>query len=150
MISHICFVCSGNTCRSPMAASVFREHLRRAGMAHVRVSSAGTSGGQAGEPADPRARAVLAAHGYGTEHTACELGAGHLDADLFVVAGADHAAFVREKVPGGRIRLLRSFDPSAPPDAELADPYRGGEEDYQAVLAMIERAVPGLLAAVAP
>ena len=29
---HVCFVCSGNICRSPMAAVVFREHLRRAGL----------------------------------------------------------------------------------------------------------------------
>lgn len=30
MTSHVCFVCSGNTCRSPIAAVVFRAHLGRA------------------------------------------------------------------------------------------------------------------------
>jgi protein-tyrosine phosphatase len=41
---HIRLVCSANICRSPSAALVFAEHLRRAGPdAEVRVPSAGTT-----------------------------------------------------------------------------------------------------------
>ncbi|MDI5980588.1 protein tyrosine phosphatase, partial [Amycolatopsis magusensis] len=53
MSLHVSFVCSGNICRSPMAALVFREQLRRAGLAdRVRVSSAGIGPWHVGEPAD--------------------------------------------------------------------------------------------------
>jgi protein-tyrosine phosphatase len=82
-----------------MAASVLREHPRRVGLAHIRVTSAGTGPWHAGQPADPRARAVLDAHGYRTEHTACEAGSDHPAADLFVVAGAEQATLDRA-IPG--------------------------------------------------
>jgi protein-tyrosine phosphatase len=43
------------------------------------------------------------------------------------------------------VRLLRSFDPDSPEDAEVPDPYYGGDKGFEEVLAMIEAAVPGLL-----
>jgi protein-tyrosine phosphatase len=147
---HLCFVCSGNTCRSPMAALVFREHLRRTGLsAQVQVSSAGTGPWHVGEPADPRARAVLAANGYGRhsdEHMAAEIGAGQLTADLFLAAAAEHVSVLVHKIDDpGRVRLLREFDPAAPAGAEIADPYRGTTAEDEQVLAMVEGAMPGLL-----
>lgn len=130
-----------------MAALVFREHLRRAGLAEgVLVTSAGTGPWHVGEPADPRARAVLAAHGYPGEHVAAEIGPQHLSARLFLAAAAEHVEVLRQRVgESGRIRLLREFDPAAPPGAEITDPYRGTTADYEEVLIMIENAMPGLL-----
>lgn len=41
----VCFVCTGNICRSPMAESVFRSLVADAGLADlVEVDSAGTGG----------------------------------------------------------------------------------------------------------
>lgn len=40
----VLFVCSGNICRSPMAAEYFRQRAPRAGLSHVVVSSAGLLG----------------------------------------------------------------------------------------------------------
>ncbi|WP_215547481.1 low molecular weight protein-tyrosine-phosphatase [Amycolatopsis sp. CA-230715] len=147
---HICFVCSGNICRSPMAALVFGEHAARAGLAdQVTVSSAGTGPWHVGEPADARARATLAAHGYPTAHVAAEVDDEHLDADLLLAADEGHLAFLRAKAADpDRVRLLRDFDPAAPPGSEIPDPYYGGDRGFDDVLGMIERAVPGLLDAV--
>lgn len=144
---HVCFVCSGNICRSPMAAVVFREHLRRAGLADdVRVSSAGTGPWHVGEPADPRARSTLVAGGYASEHVAAQIGPEHLDADLFVVADKGHLRDVQALVDDpDRVVLLRGFDPSAPPDAEVPDPYYGDGDGFADVLGMIERAMPRLV-----
>ncbi|MBK1788984.1 low molecular weight protein-tyrosine-phosphatase [Prauserella cavernicola] len=144
---HVCFVCSGNICRSPMAASVFREQLRAAGLSDaVRVSSAGTGPWHAGEPADPRARATLRAHGYDDGHVAAQLGEQHLDADLFLVADEGHLRDVRAVVDDPeKVVLLRDFDPTAPPGSEVPDPYYGDGDGFADVLGMIERAVPGLL-----
>ncbi|WP_043840878.1 low molecular weight protein-tyrosine-phosphatase [Amycolatopsis taiwanensis] len=147
MCIHLCFVCSGNICRSPMAALVFREHLRRAGLAgQVRVTSAGTGPWHVGEPADSRARATLAAHGYGGEHVAAQVDSDHLTADLLLAADSGHLRSLLHKVDDPeRVRLLREFDPAAGPGAEVPDPYYGGDGGFDEVLAMIERTMPGLL-----
>jgi protein-tyrosine phosphatase len=130
-----------------MAELVFRTHLEREGLADVvKVSSAGTGPWHVGERADSRARATLRAHGYGTEHVAAEVGAEHLNADLLLAADLGHLRFLRGKLDDpGRARLLRSFDPTADEDAEVPDPYYGGDDGFDDVLAMIERSVPGLL-----
>lgn len=128
-----------------MAALVFSEHLRREGLADlVRVTSAGTGPWHVGEPADPRARQTLTAHGYGGEHIAAQVDEEHLAADLILAADAGHLSTLQRKT-GDRVRLLREFDPSAPPGAEVPDPYYGGDDGFAEVIAMIERTVPGLL-----
>ena len=77
----IVFVCSGNICRSPMAEIVLRHRLAEHGLSEaVSVRSAGTGAWHVGEPADPRARATLKAHGYSVDHTARQIGPEHLDA----------------------------------------------------------------------
>lgn len=144
---HICFVCSGNICRSPMAALIFRERLAETGLdSEVRVSSAGMGPWHVGDPADPRARETLAAHGYPTTHIAAQLDGHHLDADLLLAADTSHLRALRGKVADpSRLRLLREFDPTAGDQPEVPDPYYGGDRGFEEVLGMIERATSGLL-----
>ncbi|WP_016697008.1 low molecular weight protein-tyrosine-phosphatase [Actinoalloteichus spitiensis] len=143
---HVCFVCSGNICRSPIAGLVLEERLRRAGLAdRVRVSSAGTGSWHVGEPAQPHARAVLSRAGYPADHTARQIGGDQWEADLLVALDSGHQRALLRRVPPERVRLLRSFDPAAN-GPDVPDPYGGPVEDFEEVLAMVEAAVPGLLA----
>jgi protein-tyrosine phosphatase len=147
---HVCFVCSGNICRSPIAEKVYATALVREGLAdQVRVTSAGTGPWHAGEPADERAAEVLRRNGYPDEHKARQVNPEHLEADLLLAAGADHVAALT-RVLGRReaaekVRLLRSFDPAAEAGAEVPDPYYGGDQGFDDVLTMIEATIPGLL-----
>ncbi|WP_307868095.1 low molecular weight protein-tyrosine-phosphatase [Umezawaea beigongshangensis] len=145
----VSFVCTGNICRSPVAALVFAEHVRRAGLAgEVEVSSAGTGPWHVGEPADPRAARSLLDAGYPTAHVAAQVSHEHLGADLLVALDSGHARDLRRLVDDpDRVRLLRSFDPDAD-GPDVPDPYYGGREGFDEVLAMVEAAVPGLLAEV--
>ncbi|HKN98432.1 MAG TPA: low molecular weight protein-tyrosine-phosphatase [Pseudonocardiaceae bacterium] len=145
---HVVFVCSGNICRSPMAASVFGEYVRRAGLGdRVLVSSAGVGPWHAGEPMDPRAAELLAAHGYPTGHVAAQVDDHHLAADLLLAMDSSHEKALRRLVGvRGKVRLFRSFDPDATGDLDVPDPYYGDDDGFTSVLAMIEAASPGLLA----
>ncbi|SDE56998.1 protein-tyrosine phosphatase [Streptomyces griseoaurantiacus] len=145
---HLCFVCTGNICRSPSAALVLAEHLRRAGLdGAVEVSSAGIEPWHAGEPIDERSGEVLARHGYPVEHVAAQLGAEHLDADLFLAMDRGHEKALRRLVADpSRVRMLRSFAPDASGGLDVPDPYYGGPEGFEEVLSLIEATVPGLLA----
>src|SRR3954454_21966139 len=68
----VCFVCSGNICRSPIAEVVMRRLVEDEGLAGVvEVDSAGTGAWHEGDGADPRAVAVLDGSGYdGSAHRA--------------------------------------------------------------------------------
>jgi protein-tyrosine phosphatase len=131
-----------------MAELVFREHLRKAGLQDVvEVNSAGTGPWHVGEPADDRARRTLARHGYPTDHVATQVDNRHLGADLLVALDSGHARTLRRIADDpDRVRLLRSFDPESGDDVDVPDPYYGGPEGFDEVLAMIEAASPGLLA----
>lgn len=144
---HVVTVCSGNICRSPMAAVVLRAALADAGLAdRVEVTSAGVGDWHVGEPMDRRAAGTLAARGLDTDHVARQIDDTTPDADLVLAATTDHARdLVRAGVPAENVRLLRSFDPDAPDGAEVPDPYYGGPEGFDEVLAMIEAATPGVV-----
>ncbi|MDL5156768.1 low molecular weight protein-tyrosine-phosphatase [Actinomycetospora termitidis] len=141
-------VCSGNICRSPMAEKVLRSALAAAGLAdRVEVTSVGIGPWHAGEPMDRRAAATLSRHGYATDHVARQVSDDVLGADLLLAATVDHARdLIRAGAEPTTVRLLRSFDPAAPEGAEVPDPYYGGDEGFDEVLAMIEAATPGVVA----
>ncbi|WP_232662012.1 low molecular weight protein-tyrosine-phosphatase [Pseudonocardia sp. TRM90224] len=144
---HVVFVCTGNICRSPIAEKVFAQELEDAGLDDdVQVTSAGTGGWHIGSPADDRAVRLLRAEGYADEHSARQIDAEQLAADLIVALDNSHRRTVQSMVPEPeRVRLLRSFDPSAPPGAEVPDPYYGPDEGFGEVLAMVRAATPGLI-----
>jgi protein-tyrosine phosphatase len=143
----VVFVCTGNICRSPIAEKVFVHELERAGLADaVRVSSAGTGSWHIGSPADDRAAALLRAEGYPDTHTARQVDAEQLSADLLVALDQSHRRALQSMVSEpDRVRLLRSFDPDAPADAEVPDPYYGSPDGFSEVLTMIRAAMPGLV-----
>ncbi|WP_431995122.1 low molecular weight protein-tyrosine-phosphatase [Streptomyces griseoflavus] len=154
MTYRVCFVCTGNICRSPMAESVFRARVAEAGLdGVVEVDSAGTGGRYEGEGADPRTDTVLRKHGYGTGHTARQFDPSWFTRlDLVVALDEGHRRALRRLAPTERdadkVRLLRSYDPAAGDDLDVPDPYYGGSDGFDACLEMVEEASTGLLAAV--
>jgi len=144
---HVTFICSGNICRSPMAEKMFAHQINERGLSDaVRVTSAGTGGWHAGDPADQRASHVLRGHGYPSAHCATQIDNQHLSADLIVALGRNHVRMLREMgVPPTKIRMLRSFDPQSAAHAlDVEDPYYGTHDDFEDVFAVIEAALPGL------
>jgi protein-tyrosine phosphatase len=146
-------VCSGNICRSPIAEVVLRHLAEQAGLGdRVEVESAGMGTWHVEEPADPRAVIVLHEHGYdGSAHRAQGFDpAWFADRDLVVAMDQGHLRELRALAPDAqardRVRLLRSFDPAAPPAAEVADPYFGDARDFATVLEQVEAACESLLA----
>ena len=144
---HVCVVCSGNICRSPIGEQVLRSAIAEAGLDdQVRVSSAGTGDWHIGQGADRRAVKALRAAGYGTDHRARQITPRDLaGVDLALAADHGHLHDLRRMTPDhAKIALLRSFDPAADDD-EVPDPYYGPDSGFARVLAMTEAAVPGIV-----
>ncbi|MFF4539773.1 low molecular weight protein-tyrosine-phosphatase [Streptomyces aureus] len=154
MTYRVCFVCTGNICRSPMAESVFRAQVERAGLGDlVEVDSAGTGGWHEGDGADERTVAVLEANGYESGHAARRFQASWFSRlDLVIALDTGHLDALRRLAPrpedAGKVRLLRSYDPAAGDDLDVPDPYYGHLDGFEECLEMVEAASPGLLAAV--
>ncbi|MES5819172.1 low molecular weight protein-tyrosine-phosphatase [Streptomyces sp. RG80] len=154
MTYRVCFVCTGNICRSPMAESVFRARVAEAGLGgRVEVDSAGTGGWHEGDGADPRTVSVLEEHGYDSAHRARQFQPSWFARlDLVIALDHGHLRALRRLAPtpedAAKVRLLRSYDPSAGADLDVPDPYYGGMDGFEECLEMVEAASEGLLAAV--
>ena len=108
----VCFVCTGNICRSPMAESVFRAHIDEAGLdGLVEVDSAGTDGWHEGDGADHRTVSVLTAGGYESGHRARQFSVSWFSRlDLVIALDAGH---LRDPAPPGTDPGGRREGPSA-------------------------------------
>jgi protein-tyrosine phosphatase len=149
MRRRVLFVCSGNTCRSPLAAGVAKKLLAdRLGCRigelpkkWVEISSAGlhaAGGGRASAEAVHAAReqgADISRHR--TRRATAEL---ITDADLVFCMTAEQVEAARRLAPGEAD--VRRLDPQG----EIPDPVGGGEEAYRRTARNIVRAVKELLA----
>jgi protein-tyrosine phosphatase len=147
----ICFVCLGNICRSPTAHGVMARLVKNAGLAGtVIVDSAGTAAYHVGELPDARSRAAARRRGVDLTHRARQFVRGDLERFDLVVAMDQQNLHHLQRLLGERatpvLALLRSFDPSAAPGAEVPDPWDGGAAGFEEVLDQCERACAGLLA----
>lgn len=122
-------VCTGNICRSPMGEVVLRAKLAEAGIDDAEVTSSGTGAWHAGDPMDPRAAAALRRRGYdGSTHRARQFRSGWFaDRDLVLAMDSGHLAEL-----GGEAQLFAA--------ADVPDPYYGGDDGFDDVLAQIEKA----------
>jgi protein-tyrosine phosphatase len=150
----VCFVCSGNICRSPTAEIVTRQLAAAAGLAdQIVVDSAGIGGWHVGDDADPRTVTALRRRGYPVDrHCARQFRpADFADRDLVVALDSGHLRELRQLAATpedlAKVRLLRSFDPAADPtDLSVPDPYYARTADFERVLDLIEAGCRGLLA----
>jgi protein-tyrosine phosphatase len=154
----ICFVCSGNICRSPTAQVVLNNLAAAAGVEDlVEVHSAGTGSWHAGDDMDERSRQVLTDAGYEVPlHVARQfrptdfadydaviaLDTGHRDVLEELARQTDDPAAARAK-----IAMLRSYDPklASGDEPDIADPYYGGRRGFLDVLEQVERSCAALL-----
>lgn len=136
MITRVLILCTGNICRSPIAAA------RLAGLRpDLSVASAGL-GAATGRPVDPRmARAAAAmALPWPQDHHACQftagLGRGH-DLILTMEAGQGDEVIRRAPDLNGRVFLLTHWTDRA----DIPDPYMRADADYALAVAAIETGV---------
>ncbi len=141
----ILFVCSGNTCRSPLAEGLAKSILPDLASTTTLISSAGTSAME-GMPASTLS--VIVADKAGIDisgHRARLLDAARVrESDLIVTMGAKHRETVGVINPDALAYtfLLTDFDDEL--EGDVLDPIGGNEETYQETYALIRRCVLAL------
>jgi protein-tyrosine phosphatase len=153
----ICFVCTGNICRSPMAETVFKALVKKAGFEHaVAVISAGTGDWHVGESSDERTLAALAAKGYdGVGHRGRQFEPSWFsNLDLVVVFDRGQERILKTWAAAeqdrSKVQLLLSFDGEQASLVDVPDPYYSDAAMFEQVLAMIEKACAALFHQIKP
>ena len=128
---NLLFVCSGNTCRSPLAEALARQIAARRGAEDVEVSSAGTNAWD-NAPATDEALLVGMERGLDlTGHRARKLTPAIVsEADLIFVMTPGHLEPVKQMGGRGKAHVIDEYASGAA-DQGISDPYGGDLERYR-------------------
>lgn len=144
--SHLLFVCSGNTCRSPMAALIARAEAGRRGL-EFEIRSAGLMAPDAC-PASDSALIVATAHGLDlSSHRSARLTPADLEwADLVLGMTPPHVDAIRREEPKLTTVSITGFLADDHPRAGMGidDPFGGTVADYECVWSVLEEAVEAM------
>lgn len=137
----ILFVCTGNTCRSPMAEARMNDYAAQHHL-DIQASSAGMMC-RAGDPMTPEAQAALAACGIHATHQANPLTLQAIEqADAVITMTRSQQQALQRVVPADKLYCIDTFCDGK----ELPDPYGMGAEVYRAACAQLGVAVERIAA----
>ena len=134
-------VCLGNICRSPLAEGILQS---KRDPDKVFVDSAGTAGYHVGNPPDKRSVAVAKKHGLNINHQKCRKfsKADFSEFDHIYVMDrsnySDVASLAANQEQASKVKLLLSEVELG--IKEVPDPYYGGNDGFENVYQMIDRA----------
>lgn len=145
-VRQILFVCTGNTCRSPMAEAILRQMVAERGLEDtVEVVSAGIYP-VAGDPATGGAiHAMKTLYGLDLKgHAARLLDASHLrSASVVLAMTRRHVESIREAFPdlAERVFTLKEYAGFDARHQDISDPYGTSDEAYLACAREIHDAI---------
>lgn len=134
---NILFVCTGNTCRSPMAAGLMNKIAMERDL-DVRIESAGIFANE-GENASSEAIVVMRKYGVDlTGHHAQPINEELIEKSDLILTMTPAHKLIFESVAADKTYTLCEY---AGLDYDIADPYGGSVEDYEKTAKQIEEAV---------
>lgn len=134
----IVFVCSGNTCRSPMAEAAFRKELKRRKISWYKVQSAGVNARE-GAPMNPDAQKALseAKIPYSEAFKSRLLTPKTVEEAMAVICMTRDLC---DLIPGKSVMSFYELT-----GREIPDPYGQGIDAYRVTLRNIRECIPAII-----
>lgn len=138
----VLFVCTGNTCRSPLAEALARRYAEERGWDGLEVRSAGVAAGS-GMPASGGSLRVAERHGLDLgEHRSRPLTPELGDwADLILTMSTSHLTAMESLGLSGRATRIDLFVGGDDAQGGVPDPFGGDDEAYEATYTALESLV---------
>ncbi len=135
----ILFVCTGNTCRSPLAEVIARKIAIERGLPEVEVASAGTSAWEGAPASDGSLLVAMERHMDLGPHRATLLSRPLVDAaDLVLVMGPHHLDRVEALGGAGKSYLLTEYASNGAIRRGITDPVGAELDVYRATADELE------------
>jgi protein-tyrosine phosphatase len=128
------FVCTGNTCRSPMAEVLLKSMLAKAGLKNVKVWSRGMSALPDQPMSEGSAIALKAAGIEAPDHRSRPLTKKDIDqASLILTMEERHRARLVQEYPeaAGKTFRLKQYAGEEQKSTDIDDPIGGSPQDYE-------------------
>ena len=129
LMKQILFVCTGNTCRSPMAEGLFRKMV--ASTSTIGIASAGVSAAKGQRPSDHAIRVLAEDEGVDISGQRSQPVTKKLvdEASWIFAMTRDHKEMLELIFPSaqGKVHLLREWEA---PGQDIPDPVGRGRENY--------------------
>ncbi len=140
------FVCTGNTCRSPLAEGIAKRLIADRRLTGFEVSSAGTSAWP-DAPASDGALLVALEHGVDLgDHRARQLSPEIVaGADLIFAMGPHHLDRVEALRGSDRSWLLTAYASGSKIGRPVSDPFGGDLDVYRSTFDELEREIGAIL-----
>jgi protein-tyrosine-phosphatase len=142
---HVLMVCTGNTCRSPLAAALLERLIAVEGPSGVTVSSAGV-GALDGSPASEGAYLVALEAGLDLSAHRAERLRPELvrEANLILTMSPSHVRRAAELGGSGKVMLLGEYATGGAGGEEIPDPFGGDVQAYRETLDNLTRLMVGV------
>jgi protein-tyrosine-phosphatase len=136
---NLLFVCSGNTCRSPMAEALAKKIARKRGLADMNVSSAGTNAWENATATDEALLVGMEREIDLTGHRARKLTSAIVsEADLIFVMTPGHVEQVMQLGGRGKVHVIDEYS-SGSQSGGITDPFGGDLDAYRQTADALEQ-----------
>ena len=141
-MADILLVCSGNTCRSPMAEEILRNKINEWGGPALRVSSAGLMA-IPGQEATRESRQVMAEVGWDIgAHRSRRLHGDMIEAAALVITMESwQCDTLRDRFPEQAERIFNLGELAGSKSEEVYDPYGGDLEQYRITARQLQQLI---------
>ena len=137
---HVLFVCTGNTCRSPMAEAILRNKSGE----NIEVKSAGIFAGN-GSPASANTAQVLQENGMECQHSSSLLTQDHIEwATYIFTMTSHHKQAILHSFPEAHDKVF-TLKEYVDGNGDVSDPFGGPVEIYRETYAELEPLIDQVL-----